>query len=299
MTENTHRWQDGSGKSRDQSEFYQGNGKAPETLLAARWPGEKGIRVSYHRFARGAHISVVPTDHMVVIQPRSVKHIKCRVGDDRLEHSAPARNVTICPSNAPCSAESADDLYALILSVPTQSLAFALADQARPAAHLVSRLEGRDDELSKVGFAIAKEAVTGFPEGPLWWNELTEAFIDRLIDSHLSSPVRLRRGLLDARTLRRVRDFVESNIHRALTISAIAAAAGQDHSHFVRVFSRSVGITPHRYVVQLRLAHALRSIRTKRISFADAATDAGFADQSHLSNWTRRIYGATLKELCS
>lgn len=298
MTESMHRWQDGSGKSRVQSEFYQGNGMAPETLFAATWPGEKGIRVSYHRFARGAHISVVPTDHMVVIQPRSVEHIQCRVGDDRLEHSAPARNVTICPSNAPCSAESDGDLEVLMLSVPTQSLAFALADQARPAAHLVSSLQGRDDKLSGVGFAVAKEAAAGFPEGPLRWNELTEAFIDRLINSHLSSPVKLRRGLLDERALRRVRDFVEANIGRTLTISAIAAAAGHDHSHFVRIFSRTVGITPHRYVVQLRLIRALHSIRMKHLTLAQAAVDAGFADQSHLSNWTRRIYGATLTEMC-
>lgn len=127
---------------------------------------------------------------------------------------------------------------------------------------------------------------------------ITEAFIDRLINSHLSSPVRLRRGLLDQHALRRVRDFVESNIDKPLNIWAIAEAAGQDNLHFVRTLSRTGGITPHRFVVQLRLAHALHSIRTKRVTLVEAAADAGFTDQSHLSNWARHIYGATLKQLC-
>lgn len=129
------------------------------------------MSVSFHRFARGAHISILPTDHLVAIQPRFVQHIKCRIGDDRLDHSALSRNVTICPSNIPCSAETAGGLQVFMLSVPTPSLAFALADQTRPAAHLVTRLEGRDDRLFKIGSAIAREAAAGFPEGPLRWNE--------------------------------------------------------------------------------------------------------------------------------
>jgi AraC family transcriptional regulator len=196
-----------------------------------------------------------------------------------------------------CSAESAGNLAILVLSVPKQSLAFALADRARPASRLLSRLDGRDETLARLSHAIAGQAAAGFPEGPLRWDELTDAFIDRLIDGYLSAPVKTRRGLLDHRALCRARDFVAANIDQTLTVGAIAAAAGQDRAHFIRIFSRTVGVTPHRYVIQARLAHALDAIRAKRFSLAEAAAAAGFTDQSHLSNWARRVYGATLKEL--
>jgi AraC family transcriptional regulator len=297
MFESTHRWQDGSGKRTDQLDLYQGDGNAPEILLSAKWPGEKGLRVSHYRFKKGAYISVVPVDHMVVFQPHSVPYIACRVGDEQLNHSAPAWNVTVSPSNAECRAESSGGLEVLVLTVPTQSLAFAVVDQASPGSNIVSRLNGRDDVLARLGRAIAAEAAAGFPEGPLGWDRLTDSFVERLATSHMSYPVNWRRGLLDKCALRRVRDFVAANIDQPLTISAIAAAAGQDPSHFARIFARTVRMTPHRYVVQARLAHALQLIRMKRLSFAEAASGAGFADQSHLSNWARRVHGATLKEL--
>ncbi len=297
MIEHTHQWQDVSGARAERITFRQGDGGLPETLLSARWPGQKGINVSYHRFSGGAYISAIPGDHLVVIQPRPVMRIKCHIGDDRLDHPAAAWNVTICPANMPCGAESSGDLETLVLSVPAQSLAFALADRARPAARLVSCLDGQDDILSGLGQAIAREAAAGFPEGPLWWDGLTDEFIEQLVDHHLSSPSILARGLLSKQALLRVREFVAANIGQALTTSAMAAAAGQNRSHFARIFSRTVGMTPHRYVVQARLAHAIHLIRAKHLSLAQAATDAGFADQSHLANWARRIYGATLTQL--
>jgi AraC family transcriptional regulator len=289
VIENTHRWKGDADASTHRTGFCQGDGRLPMTLFAARWPGEKGIHVSRYKFAGGAHVSGVPADHLVVIQSSPVAHIQCRVGDDRQDHAAPAWNVTICPAGASCGAKSSHDLDALMLSVPVQSLACALADQARPALHLLTRLDAQDDALTRLARLMAGEAAAGFPEGPLWWDKLTDAFIDRLIAGHLSSPPKRGRGLLDQHALRRLRDFVETNVGQPLTTAALAAAAGQNPEHFARLFARTVGVTPHRYVVQSRVAHAIRSVREHRTSMAEAAVDAGFVDQSHLANWTRRI----------
>jgi len=48
-------------------------------------------------------------------------------------------------------------------------------------------------------------------------------------------------------------------------------------------------MTPHRYVVHLRLQAALRLIRNGQMSMAEIAADTGFSDQSHLSRWIRRV----------
>ena len=57
------------------------------------------------------------------------------------------------------------------------------------------------------------------------------------------------------------------------------------------MFSRSVGITPHRYVIHLRLQAALERIRERRMTLAEIAADTGFSDQSHMSRWIRRVHG--------
>jgi AraC family transcriptional regulator len=56
-------------------------------------------------------------------------------------------------------------------------------------------------------------------------------------------------------------------------------------------------MTPHRYVVHLRLQAAIAGIRERRTGLARIAADTGFADQSHLSRWVRRVHGIALSEI--
>jgi transcriptional regulator GlxA family with amidase domain len=58
-----------------------------------------------------------------------------------------------------------------------------------------------------------------------------------------------------------------------------------------------VGMSPHRYVVHLRLQRAIELVRDGRFGFAEIAARTGFADQSHLSRWIRRVHGVSLKEI--
>jgi AraC family transcriptional regulator len=73
--------------------------------------------------------------------------------------------------------------------------------------------------------------------------------------------------------------------------AALARIAGRSPFHFTRVFARSVGMAPHRYVVHLRLQHALELMRNGRQGLSEIAAATGFADQSHLSRWVRRVRG--------
>ena len=56
-------------------------------------------------------------------------------------------------------------------------------------------------------------------------------------------------------------------------------------------------MTPHRYVVHLRLQAAIQHVRRGRMGLAEIAAETGFADQSHLSRWVRRVHGVTPSEL--
>jgi AraC family transcriptional regulator len=56
-------------------------------------------------------------------------------------------------------------------------------------------------------------------------------------------------------------------------------------------------MTPHRYVVHLRLQRAVELVRDGHSSLAEIAARTGFADQSHLSRWVRRVHGASLSQL--
>jgi AraC family transcriptional regulator len=105
------------------------------------------------------------------------------------------------------------------------------------------------------------------------------------------------RGMLSKTALDRLTEYIFAHIDEQIEIAALAKLAGRSPFHFCRVFSRSVGMSPHRYVVHLRLQRAIELIRDGRLGLAEIAASTGFADQSHLSRWVRRVHGVSLKQI--
>ncbi len=103
--------------------------------------------------------------------------------------------------------------------------------------------------------------------------------------------------MLGKEVLERLRDYVIAHLDEPIEVDTLAAIAGRSPFHFTRVFTRSVGVTPHRYVVHLRLQRAIELVRDRRSGLADIAARTGFADQSHLSRWVRRVHGVSLTQL--
>jgi AraC family transcriptional regulator len=105
--------------------------------------------------------------------------------------------------------------------------------------------------------------------------------------------------MLEKEVLARLKAYVLAHIDEPIEVSALAGIADRSPFHFTRVFKRSVGVTPHRYIVHLRLARATALLREGQASLAEVAARTGFADQSHLSRWARRVYGVPLSRLAA
>ena len=84
-----------------------------------------------------------------------------------------------------------------------------------------------------------------------------------------------------------------------IEVAKLAAIAGRSSFHFTRIFARTVGVTPHRYIVHLRLQCAIELIRDRQHGLAEIALRTGFSDQSHLTRWMQRVHGASLTQLVS
>jgi AraC family transcriptional regulator len=84
-----------------------------------------------------------------------------------------------------------------------------------------------------------------------------------------------------------------------VSLADIAGAAHLSPYHLTRVFKKATGISPHQYLVQVRVNSA-RSLLTAGAgdrSLAEIAAAVGFADQSHLTRHFKRMLGITPKQL--
>ena len=94
------------------------------------------------------------------------------------------------------------------------------------------------------------------------------------------------------RIARRVRDVLDGNYAAPVSGDDLATAAGCSRYAAYRAFRSVAGLAPGEYQRQLRL-RAARQALARGTPAGQAAADAGFADQAHLTRWFRRCYGIT------
>jgi AraC family transcriptional regulator len=279
-----------------QVSWAQKDGSPPTTSQANGPAGESGVRVFRALFDGGAHFSATTEQHLVFLQMSPHLQLDCRMAGRRLRHETGQGALAICPAGIDCSADADDAADMLLIAVKPTQLALAAAEDSALEAELPERLSGYDQTLQHAAQSLAAESAQGYPNGPLFWSEAAARFIGRLVSNYTSTPRHPIRGRLGQRALQRIRDHVLTNLAEPIEVADLAALAGRSAFHFSRVFTRSVGMTPYRYVVHLRLQAAARHMREGRMGLAEIAADTGFADQSHLSRWVRRVYGVPPSE---
>jgi AraC-like DNA-binding protein len=90
----------------------------------------------------------------------------------------------------------------------------------------------------------------------------------------------------------RARQVIRDGYLEEITASDLAAATGRSRFIIHRAFKAVYGMAPSDYQRQLRLRAARRLI-AQGWPISEAAVQAGFADQSHLTRWFLRYYGIT------
>jgi AraC-like DNA-binding protein len=83
--------------------------------------------------------------------------------------------------------------------------------------------------------------------------------------------------------------WLDEHAHEQIDLARTATEAGVSSYHFLRSFARTLGVTPHQYLVRARLRRAARLLAEGATSITDVALDVGFRD---LSNFVRTFHRA-------
>lgn len=92
--------------------------------------------------------------------------------------------------------------------------------------------------------------------------------------------------------VRRVRDYLQDNYAENVSLEQLARIANLSAFHLNRVFRQEVGLPPHAYQTQVRVARA-KALLAQGWSIRQAASEVGFFDQSHLTYHFKRLLGFT------
>ena len=95
-----------------------------------------------------------------------------------------------------------------------------------------------------------------------------------------------------AHRIRRAIELMSDRLTVRCSLSSISRELGMSPFHFARTFSGLVGLSPHQYLLQLRLRRSARLLR-EGASVTTAAVRSGFDSLSHFSRSFRRRFGVS------
>lgn len=93
-----------------------------------------------------------------------------------------------------------------------------------------------------------------------------------------------------ARVTRAVREM-EHQPEAPWTLAALASGASLSPYHFLRTFEAVTGVTPHQYLLRLRLRLAAARLASGPARILDIALDSGFGDVSNFNRSFREEFG--------
>jgi AraC-like DNA-binding protein len=154
-----------------------------------------------------------------------------------------------------------------------------------------------------------------FPSHPLFDPSLSRAVHDLATRSqapasrlqqeetllHLFAPLLLSHAE-DARTLpqpgwehpavKRTKEYLQAHCAQEVSLQELAGVVNLSPFHLARVFRQEVGLPPHAYQTQLRLAHA-KTLLAQGYDVGSVASETGFFDQTHFTKQFKRHFFVT------
>lgn len=274
--------------------LIQGAGGPHLSSAAAPW--RDVVRVEQHRFAAGRWHRGTGCGSLIYLPLEDAGVVECRLPDGRTASVAMSAQVRC--------------VLAAGTALVWRQEKDAVAVVAAPDACLLSRIgavgdrAGRTDPARSIAYgdrgleaillALRAEMAADYPGGRLCGEALAAALATRLVRLE-ADPIGGGAGLPPGR-LRKVRAYIEANLNGDVSVQRLAGVAQMSARQFARLFTRSTGLPPHRYVLRQRVDTAKRLLEDEQASLAEISYVLGFPNQAHFTNTFRKIVGTTPKQ---
>ncbi len=149
-----------------------------------------------------------------------------------------------------------------------------------------------DDPELVDGFLTLHRAFDGQPVDPLRRQELFVQGFGTLFERHALAGQRALPVPGGARVLAPVLELLHDAYAQNLNLERMAAVARLTPFQLIGAFNRTIGLTPHAYLTQLRIRAAIAHLAAGR-PLSEAAVASGFYDQSALTRHFKRTFGMT------
>ena len=235
-------------------------------------------------------------DHLIIVHLDGPVTVSRDLDGQRIWRLVQPGGLFILPAKREFSVRLGGPLATLHVYVRASVVREAAAELASgdpDRLEIVPRLGERDECMESL-VRMTGDVMRQHRGGNWIADSLAHVLAAQLVRCHSTAaalPGRPVRGLSSAQ-LTRVVDYMHAHLEESVGLSDMAGAAALSPVHFSRQFKLRTGMTPHRYLLGLRVERAKRLLAGP-LSAAEVAFRCGFSHQEHMTRIFGRIAGLT------
>lgn len=236
------------------------------------------------------------TDHVIMAYPTGVQRLERRTGKSLAVGTARSGVVTIIPAGSSARWDIPGPVDVVQLYLPHATLERVAREADAPAPGDLLERTGHPDPITSGLLMSAADALEGNAAlDALFRQRLTDLLATRILADHSGVPTASEpiAGGLAPHALRRAIERLRSNSDADVSLAALAADAGLSRFHFCRAFKESTGLSPHAWLRQQRLEHAMNMLRETDTSIDSVAKKLGYASQTAFTAAFKKLTGDT------
>jgi AraC family transcriptional regulator len=254
-----------------------------------------GIRAEAYRVERVETPRFQAVDHSVAIHLSIPALVELKMDGRCDTRKRVPGDLAILPASAVRQVRSPDPHEVLVVTVSQEVVAQTALDAGdRTPVELIPSAYHRDAQLEHICWALKAEAECNYVSGPLYGESLGLAVCVHLLRQCLGKDASLaKKGGIAPLALRRVIDYIESNLDSPLRMASLAEISGLSQYRFAHNFKSATGVPPYQYVLRTRLDRAKQMLRQTNLSVLDIAYAVGCQSISRFNSLFRRELGTT------
>ena len=253
---------------------------------------------AFHLIDAPRQVTAKFADHVLGLHVSGTHRVRQEVDGRSVEGLSTPGAVSLIPARLSATFEATAPARVMMLFMPDAFLSRVLGYWEADPRKVEIRWQSlvRDRVIECVMTRLAREVQDGSPRGRLYAESASEFLAHHVIHAYssLSTPPPSIAGGLPRRRLNVVLDFIEENLSQPIALRDLAGLAGVGVRHFERAFRQALGVPPHRYVLQRRVAVAQQLLLSQpKVTVSEVAARVGFSSSHHLASTFRRETGYT------
>ena len=235
--------------------------------------------------------------HAIAVHLMPEPNSKRRLGNTEKVENTNIGDVAIVPSGVNHWQRIEKPSEGILLTVEPQQLSNFAYEIVRPDSIELLPTFAQPDPLIH-GIALnLKQVLDSEYKDFLYVESLFNALIYHLLRNYSTSTIRVKQYSdgLSQQKLQTSIDYIQANLEAKIKLDDLAQLTNISSYYFCRLFKRSTGLTPYRYVLQQRIELGKRLLKQEDLPIAEISLTCGFANQSSFTTAFHKLVGVTPK----